>query len=88
MNSAIALAAASPPNSMVGVCNCGHFEPDYEQHRGCPDCGHDWRIMHWKQAMLYLRFCLEESDRQRRYWRDKAEHVTIAMNAKEPKPTL
>lgn len=59
----------------VGMCNCGHFEPDYERHTGCPDCGISFNIMPWKQAMLYLHVCLEESNRRLRLFQNKVEEL-------------
>lgn len=30
-------------SAWVGYCpRCDHFEPDYEIHRQCPDCGNEW----------------------------------------------
>lgn len=64
----------------VGMCNCGHFEHDYEKHTGCPECGKPWRVMHYKQAMLYLHTLLEEETKQRREWRDKYQDATLTPN--------
>lgn len=55
------------------MCNCGHFEPQYEKHKTCAHCGKGWHIMPMINALYYLHNIYEDEQKLRRYWQDKYE---------------
>jgi hypothetical protein len=67
------LFAPATCSVLVGVCNCGHFEPHYETHETCPDCAQPWHVMHWLQAMHYLHNIYEDEQKLKRYWKERCE---------------
>lgn len=58
---------------LIGMCNCGHFEPNYTKHDTCAHCGKPWTVMRMLNALYYLHNIYEDEVKLKKYWRDKAE---------------
>lgn len=63
---------------LVGLCNCGKFifHPAGEPPGECNVCYKPFKLFPWKQAMIYLRECLIESDKQRFYYRERCDRLS------------
>ena len=62
----------TPP---VGFCKkCGHFDPDYETHSACPDCGMAWEVIPLFNAGLRLFDMMQR-------WRDCAGELASVIQA-------